>query len=216
MNVSIPGLIIVCGLQGSGKSFLIRYIMHENQKKFNWGIVFSNTAFTDKGFDYIPREFIHSRYDHSALLNLKTLHERLINEGKEPSAFVIFDDCLYGKQWSDPEFLSLLTQLRHYRITCIISCQYPQSIPPMIRTNAFQVAIFSMTTKRALVALYESYGQLFDSYEQFKKFLLENSANHAFLWYDARNSTTTVDGRYSVLKAPADIPKFKLKFKTKI
>jgi hypothetical protein len=43
-----------------------------------------------------------------------------------------------------------------------------------------------MTGKRALEALYESYGQQFDLYMDFKKYLLENTGNHQFIWYDAR------------------------------
>jgi hypothetical protein len=125
MNPSIPGLIIVCGMQGGGKSHLIRYLMHENRKKFDWGIVFSNTSFSADNFDYIDKRFVHAKYDEDVLANLKSIHEQLVEKGKKPSAFVIFDDCLFGPQWRSAEFLSLMTQLRHYGITCIISCQYP-------------------------------------------------------------------------------------------
>jgi hypothetical protein len=216
MNVSIPGLIIICGLQGGGKSHLIRYIMHENRKKFDWGIVFSNTGFSADNFDYIDKRFLHAKYDELTLANLKSIHEQLVEKGKKPCGFVIFDDCLFGKQWRSEEFCALITQLRHYNITCIISCQYPQAISPLFRSNAFQVAMFNMTGKRALEALYESYGQQFDSYTDFKKYLLENTGNHQFIWYDARNGESTIEGRYQIVRCPEKIPKFQMKFKTKI
>jgi hypothetical protein len=120
MNLSIPGLIIVCGLQGGGKSYLIRYVMHENQKKFDWGMVFSNTGFSADNFEYIDKRFVYAKYDELALENLKSIHEQLVEKGKKPSGFVIFDDCLFGKQWCSEAFLSLMTQLRHYGITCIL------------------------------------------------------------------------------------------------
>jgi hypothetical protein len=53
-----------------------------------------------------------------------------------------------------------------------------------------------MTRKRALKALYESYGQQFDSYMEFKKYLLENTGNHQFIWYDARNGESMIKRRY--------------------
>jgi hypothetical protein len=46
-------LIIICGLQEGGKSYLIRYVMYKNWKKFDWGIIFSNTGFLADNFDYI-------------------------------------------------------------------------------------------------------------------------------------------------------------------
>jgi hypothetical protein len=107
MNVSIPGLIIICGLQGGGKSHLICYIMHENQKKFDWGIVFSNTGFSADNFDYIDKWFVHAKYDDLKLASLKLLHKDLVEKDKKPSGFVIFDDCLFGKQWRSEEFCAL-------------------------------------------------------------------------------------------------------------
>jgi hypothetical protein len=157
MNVFILGLIIICVLQGGGKSYLIYYIMHENQKKFDWGIIFSNTGFSADNFDYIDKQFVHAKYDDLKLASLKLLHEDLVEKGKKPSGFVIFDDCLFGKQWRSEESCTLVTQLCHYNITCIISCQYLQAISPLFCSNAFQVAMFNMTGKRALKALYESY-----------------------------------------------------------
>jgi hypothetical protein len=216
MDVSIPGLIIICGLQGGGKSHLIRFIMHENQEKFDWGLVFSNTGFAAENFDYVDKRFVHAKYDEYALSNLKSIHEQLVEQGKKPSGFVIFDDCLFDEQWKSKEFRALMTQLRHYKITCIISCQYPHSIEPLFRSQVFQVAMFFMTGERALMALYKSYGQMFDSYNDFKKYLLGNTGNHQFIWFNARNGATSIDGRYQIMKCPETIPDFQLKFKQKI
>jgi hypothetical protein len=109
MDVSIPGLIIICGLQGGGKSHLIRFIMHENQEKFDWGLVFSNTGFAAENFDYVDKRFVHAQYNEHALANLRSIHEQLVEQGRKPSGFVIFDDCLFGQQWRSEEFSSLIT-----------------------------------------------------------------------------------------------------------
>jgi hypothetical protein len=73
-----------------------------------------------------------------------------------------------------------------------------------------------MTRKQALKALYESYGQLFDSYNNFKKYLLGNTGNYQFIWFNARNGVVTIDGWYQIMKCPETIPDFKMKFKKKI
>lgn len=145
--------------------------MHEKRRTFDWGIVFTQTKFGSSNFEYVPEQFVHAQYSSAKLVNLKKLQEKLIKEGKMPAAFVIFDDCLYDKIWNDPVLLSLCTQLRHYNVTCIISTQYPNAIPPSIRTNAFTVSIFQMTTHRALQALFESFGQLFENYNAYKDYI---------------------------------------------
>jgi hypothetical protein len=78
------------------------------------------------------------------------------------------------------------------------------------------VAMFFMTGERALMALYKSYGQMFDSYNDFKKYLLENTGNHQFIWFNARNGATSIDRRYQIMKCLETIPDFQLKFKQKI
>jgi hypothetical protein len=98
LPISIPGLSNICRLQGGGKSYLNCYIMHENWKKFDWGIVFSNIGFLADNFDYIAKRFLHAKYDEITLANLKSIHEQLVEKGKKPCRFVIFDNRLFGKQ----------------------------------------------------------------------------------------------------------------------
>jgi hypothetical protein len=62
-----------------------------------------------------------------------------------------------------------------------------------------------MTSKPAIEALYNSYRQMFDSYTDFKKYLLENTGDHCFVFYDARNGATSLDERYKVMKCPEKI-----------
>lgn len=209
MNLSIPGLIMICGLQGSGKSHLIKYIMYQNRKKFNCGIVFTNTGFVDGNFDYIDKAVIYKEYDETVLRDFKEIFRKHIERDKHPHGFVIFDDCLTGDQWRSSELLSLITQVRHYNITVILSCQYPNTIPPIFRTNAFQVFMFFMGSKAAMKALYESYGQMVGTFDEFKHYFMEaTGVKHQFLAYDARNGGTTIQSRYKLLKCPEKIPKF--------
>jgi hypothetical protein len=47
-----------------------------------------------------------------------------------------------------------------------------------------------------------------DLYTDFKKYLLENTGDHCFVFYDARNGATSLDERYKVMKSPEKIPDF--------
>ncbi len=209
MNLELPGLYMICGLQGGGKSHLIRYIMYQNRARFDCGIVFTNTGFVDGNFDYVDKRFVHLQYNEQVLKNLKEIFKKQIESGKHPRGYVIFDDCISGKQWRSPELISLVTQVRHYNITVIISTQYPKAILPMYHANTFKVLMFHMASKAAMMALYEAYGQMLGTFEEFKAFYIAaTSPKYQFLVYDARNGGATIESRYLVAKAPQTIPKF--------
>lgn len=211
LNLDLPGLYMICGLQGGGKSHLIRFMMYENRKKFDCGVVFSNTGFVDGNFDYIDKRFVHLEYSEEVLRNLKDIFRKQIEAGKHPRGFVIFDDCLSGKQWRSAELVSLVTQVRHYNITVVISTQYPKAILPLYHTNAWKVFMFFISSKTAMQALYEAYGQLVGTFEEFKAFYTAATApKYHFLVYDARNGGTDVASRYKVMLAPKTIPKFQV------
>lgn len=156
MDITIPGVLIVCGRQGFGKSHYIKSLMYRHQKKFNWGLVFSNTGFKDDNFEYVDKRFVHLRYNEEALVALKNKHRELSEAKYKASGFIIFDDCLSAKQWKSEEFISLMLQVRHYNITVIISTQTPKAIPNDFRTQAFQVAMFSMANSHAIRSLYDA------------------------------------------------------------
>jgi hypothetical protein len=216
MDVSIPGLLIINGDQGQGKSHLIRYLMYNHRKDFDWGIVFTNTGWKGDNFDYIPDGFVHQNYDPGALKALMNIQKGLIEQDKKPLAFVIFDDCLYDDNWKDPEFNSLMSQLRHYNIFAVISTQYPQDVKARMRTFSFQSAIFSMDGERPLKALFDAYGQRFKSYAEFKAFLYDSTADHCFIFYNKRISSRKIEDRYKVMKCPEKVPKFRIKYTKKM
>eukprot|EP01127_Copromyxa_protea_P011194 TRINITY_DN279_c0_g3_i2.p1 TRINITY_DN279_c0_g3~~TRINITY_DN279_c0_g3_i2.p1 ORF type:complete len:182 (+),score=20.28 TRINITY_DN279_c0_g3_i2:335-880(+) len=169
MDIDTPGLLIICGLQGGGKSHYIKSLMYERRKKFDWGIVFSNTGWGDGNFDYVPEACVYEHYDEKRLENLKALQKKCIKAGRRPHAFVIFDDCLEKKQWESEALLSLSKQVRHYNITCIISTQFPSDIPNTYRNQIFQVALFKMNNRFAVQSMYDSFGQMFESCDEFKR-----------------------------------------------
>ena len=216
-NLTTPSLNIIVGAQGLGKSHLIKMIMHKLRKKFDYGIVFTNTFFDNNPFPYIEDEYIHPEYNEKVLENLMDIQAKLIGEGKKKSAFVIFDDCIDDdKEFSSPTLKRLTTQLRHY-LTVIFSTQYCNAIPSRMRTNAMCVFMFHTDTKNSLEALYNSYGQAFETYNDFKKFILEKtSAKYNFIYYNKMQNDNSLENNYKVYRCPAKIPSFKIKFNNKL
>jgi len=214
MEIEIPGLLILNGEQGSGKSKLISYLMYKYRNKFAYGICFTNTYFEDDSFDYIPKKFIHPEYSEEKLDNLMNIQKNLIKKGIIKEAFVIFDDSVSKDQFNSESLKNLCTQLRHYHITVIFATQYANIVPTWMRTNAMGVVIFKSDSECNLRALFQSYGQGFGKFDNFRNYIADNLGNYKFIYYNKKNSGATIDEKYPVMIAPKNIPKFHLKFDT--
>lgn len=220
-DIDLPSFVIVNGFQGGGKSYLIKYLMYKYRKVFSYGLVFCNSHFdtNNSGFDYVPDEFIFPEYNEEALENLMNIQAKLVEKGITKHAYCILDDCLDDpKEFTSPVLKRLTTQCRHYNITVIFSTQYCNSLTSRMRTNAMSVFIFNSSTRNNTEALYNSYGQLFDNYNDFKTYLNSNLGDYKFIYYNKMKTKPSdkLDDIYGIYKAPGKIPNFKLKINSKL
>jgi hypothetical protein len=209
-------LTIISGMTGLGKSHLIRYLMFQNRKDFDFGIVFCNTHFEDGSFDYVPKGFVHEEYDEEVLINLMETQKDLLSKGISKRVFIIFDDCLDPEQFKSPILKKLPIMGRHYNISCIMSTQYPQLIPSSFRENATNVFMFQSSHKNTLEALYENYAMEFDSFNDFKQYVLTKTGNYKFIYHNKTKNEGSIEKNFRVFKCPQDIPKFQIKYNTKV
>lgn len=211
MDLTPPYLLIINGKQGSGKSHFIKYLMREtyfSNNKWDYGIVFSNTAWENGSWDYLPEKYVYEEYVEKVLINLMAIQKKNLEKKINSSCFVIFDDCLDDKdQWTSSCMKKLSTQLRHYNITMIISTQYPHLIPPRFRANAMYSIFFDIGSGvRELDALYNAYGQRFKNFSDFKEYYYNNINDHKFIMY---NKDTD---KYLTYRCPEKIPEFNYKY----
>ena len=211
INIRIPSLNILCASQGSGKSHCIRYIFYTMRKKFDWGIVITNTYF-DNEYDFIPQKYIHPTFNEHIIKNLLNIQKQT---DCKRNAFLILDDCVFDpKMWTSSTMKRLMTQLRHYNITVFCATQYCNVIPILYRSNAFTCFIFCSDTMQSTRALYESYGQSFESFNAFKNYVQKHTGDYKFIFHDRRKNGS-IEDKFPVMKCPENIPEFKIKFNKK-
>lgn len=246
MDLKLHYLYLLLGTPGSGKTHLLNYLMYQLRNQFSYGIVFTNTNF-DNPFPYLPEEYIHPEYHEDAVDNLMRIQKIKVKKilkkikkdypklsgdklkakekselKKVPNAFIIFDDCLENEQFKSETLRTLSLQLRHYHITVFMSSQYTKLIPPRFRTTAGGVFIFHNDTKINLNAMFESFGQRFNTYIEFKKFILDNlERQYTFIYYnklesDPKLKKLSYDEKilflFKVMICPPKIPKFSIKY----
>ena len=206
MNISLPSVLILAAKPKSGKSHAIKYFMHAKRKEFDYGIVFTKTKFTD-AYNYVPDQFVQKEFNAKVLKKLMKIQGKLTEQGIKKNAFVIFDDCLTS-EFGSQLVTDLLTQYRHYNITVILSTQYIYKLNPVLRDCATHAFIFEQSTKRSIEAIYETFGQHFNTLNDFCEYLNKSTGNYWFLFVDIYNRKKM----YSKGKVGKDIPNFKLQF----
>jgi hypothetical protein len=142
---------------------------------------------------------------------------KLIEKGIIKEAFVIFDDCLDDPgEFKSAALKKLSTQCRHYHITLIMSTQYPNCLPSRLRANCMSVFIFYSDNKNTLESLYNSYGQVFETYNDFKSFVLSKTGDYKFIYFNKMKTSEGGINDYKVMRCPPTIPRFHIKFNTKL
>jgi hypothetical protein len=111
---------------------------------------------------------------------------------------MIFDDIIdtENSQHSNKLLSYIATNGRHYHISCIISTQYLNSIPPAVRSNADLIFIFKTISKKCCDIIIDNYLALIDRdralhklekyTDNYKTLVVDNTTNNLKLyWYIA-------------------------------
>lgn len=204
--------MVVNGKSNSGKSHLIKYIMREINicKPFDYGIVFSNTAWEGYFEKFVPKKYIHENFNEEIIKSILKIQKTNLQNNINKRCFIIFDDCCTENEFQSNILKKLAVMGRHYNITTILSTQYAHLVPPVLRSNCNYSVFFEIGSGvRELRSIYECYGQKFKNYDEFKQFYYKNVKDHKFvLWNQEKDD-------YLVYKCPEQIPDFKMIYNKK-
>lgn len=182
-------MIVVIGKKDTGKSFLVRDILHEAQSAFPVGTVISGTEVANEFFQHmIPSKFIHDKYTPEIVqnvikrqMNVKQTRNRSksgAGSGLDPRAFLILDDCLYDSSWIKEESTRyVFMNGRHIDLMTIITMQYPLGITPNLRTNVDFVFILRENILGNRRRIYENYAGMFPTFDMFCTFMDQCTEN---------------------------------------
>ena len=205
-----PQVVVSVGKPESGKSNSTKYFILKNavdNKIFKFGIVFSRTKFNDD-YNYIPKQFIITRYQpHILHKYMKSLEKIKKKTGKIPPNFVIIDDHQGILNRNDEILINFISSHRHYSSSCFINFQYLYGASPTLRECTTLAILFNSKGKRTINGLFENFGQLFDSYEEFKDYFLEcTKEKHVAMLFISK--IDDIENNYLQFKAP-DMTKHK-------
>ena len=186
-------VIVLIGRRDTGKSFLVRDLLHYHQD-IPIGTVISGTE-AGNGFysNMVPKLFIHDEYNTAIIENILKRQKLVIKQVKKEKdnygktnidgrAFVILDDCLYDNSWAREKLMRLLFMNgRHWKIMLVITMQYPLGVPPNLRTNIDYTFILREPYIANRKRIYENYSGMFPTFESFCQVMDQCTENYECL-----------------------------------
>jgi hypothetical protein len=217
-------MMVVIGKKDTGKSFLVRDILHTTHRHFPVGTVISATEAANEFFqNMVPSKFIHDKYRPEIVQNVikrQATIKAKRNEDKknrggsssiDPRAFLILDDCLYdAKSWINEESTRFVFMNgRHIDLMTIITMQYPLGITPNLRTNVDFVFILRENILGNRRRIYENYAGMFPTFEMFCSFMDQCTEDYECLVICNNVSSNRLEDQVFWYKA-ADHPPFRM------
>lgn len=216
INFKNPRVFVFIGRCGMGKSFLLRNLIYQFTKagQLHFGVVFTGTDMS-KDYEFMPEKAVRSDYSEK---NLEKYIDKLkvwikSNPGKKlPMNFLILDDLLGRIRVNSPVFQNLITTYRHLNMNIFLTSQYMvRNTPTLVRELTDYAFIFKTRFKNSLVSLYEAFGQMLESQEEFNRLLEEaTKEQYTALMYDANKETA--EEAYTPFRCDQKDIKFKLDF----
>lgn len=173
---------LIIGKRGSGKTNLIIDIAAKLKKKYmiDRCVIFSPNDKHQNNYQSISGSqniFIEPPTSESLRYILDTQSESITESKKcnmpDKKLLVIFDDCLFHLTSKNKEIQELLFNSRHYRITFIVSMQFPILMPPEMRTNFDYIYLFTDDTLSNQKRLYDHYAGMFPTFNSFRQVFTE-------------------------------------------
>lgn len=197
-------VIVMIGKRHSGKSVLIKALLHAKRKLIPIGLVVSGTEdmnhFYEKTF---PRLFVNEKYRPSIIEAVQKRQKFAKEHLPNSWAVLVLDDCMDDvKQFNEPTMLGLIKNSRHWNLLSIFANQYVFDFKPVIRTNIDGVFIFRDPNIENREKLYRNFASIVPSFKLFCQLMDELTSDHACVYIDNRTSSNDWQDCVYYYKAP--------------
>ena len=191
--------ILIASKRASGKTVLIRNILKYLLDKYEYDfiILFSDTAKFNGDYKFIDEKLIFKTDElEDKIGRLLKIQEKNITNDKIVNGLILLDDVkIHAKS---KELINLSSMGRHFKITVVISIQYPKQLISSAIRNNLDYIFYSDLGELALRAIYESIHIPY-SFKDFQRFTDDNNNNYQFIFYDGR--TQNKNERLKIIKA---------------
>jgi hypothetical protein len=176
------GHYVMIGKRGSGKSTAVRSIVENlwKNKRIENCIVFSPTDKMNNFYSsFIQKENIYFELEPEIIENILKKQK----QNKKANICVVLDDCLSSKGDFMKNLIisELLFNGRHYRITYILTMQFPLIIKPELRCNFDYVLLLADDTISNQKRIFDYYAGIFPNFDGFRQTFIQATEDYGCL-----------------------------------
>ena len=199
--------MLIIETPGSGKSHLIKYLIHEICSNYSveYSTVCSATAKLNGEYDFIDLKYVHTDWSDDFC-------EAIIKQQSSGKpAFLVLDDVIGNVQFNSKVFKKLAADYRHFNLRIIVVIQYLNSvIPPVVKNCIKAVTWFRQKQELTIKVIYSLFDLDFGNPSEFQDHMLA-LRKHQFVLHQPNETIEDREEAYKVLKAP-EIPEFSFVF----
>ena len=186
LKIAMHSFILITSKRASGKSVLVKHLTKKllDDYEYDFIIMFSDTCHFTQDFDFIGKDFIFKTDQMEDKLDkILKIQEKNVKNNKQVNGLIILDDIkLHSKS---KKLMDLSSMGRHFKLTCILSCQFPKQVVGTIIRNNLDYIIWSDCGEIAIKSIYEA-THLGMNFKEFKEFTDINNHDYQFIMYDGR------------------------------
>jgi hypothetical protein len=182
------------GKPGTGKSSIIKSYMYAKRHIFPVGVFCSGTEDSTQFFGkHVPDLFLHplSTTLMSSIIRRQKIAKQYL---ENPWSLFIADDCMSDTAlFNSKESHWLFKNLRHIKLSYILSLQYSIDIKPALRSCIDGTFILRETNEKFRKNLYENYASVIPTYHEFKQLMDQLSGDYNSIFINNRSLSNKLE-----------------------
>tara|TARA_R100001163_G_scaffold32976_1_gene25559 strand:- start:13257 stop:14012 length:756 start_codon:yes stop_codon:yes gene_type:complete len=171
-NLKKGFVIALIGNRNCGKTTLYTNLLLNpnmlNRENYDNAFIISPTIYNDRSAKHLRDAFKGSLYDkyNDGIVGDIVEYQQAFSDEDKPRSILIIDDSV-GFKTNKLNYLA--TRSRHNNLNLIFSVQQTKAIKKVVRNNLTDVFIFKTKNKKELQDIYEEWGAMYGSYDEFLK-----------------------------------------------
>ena len=165
-TIHVNAFCLCVGRRNTGKTTLMSHLVREN-KKISKTLVFCGTQDENEQYSKLDDTTVYEGYCPDILDTYIGEQKKSMRTGADNSVCVVLDNIEYKDIWKDRCLFTLVRNNRYLRTFVYASSSCVFFIPPVVRSCADYIFLFKETNKENLERLYRSFGNMFNTFEEF-------------------------------------------------